>query len=101
MPPRISTGAANPQDASRRLRQNGGRGRCFSAAPKPCRRDSQTVGPISAMPAITPGIMPAANSAGTEAPGTSTEYTMKATEGGIRMSVAAAAPTTLAENAGG
>ena len=26
---------------------------------------------------------------------------MNATEGGIRMSVAAAAPTTLAENAGG
>ncbi len=45
--------------------------------------------------------MPAANSAGTEALGTSTEYTMKAIDGGIRMSVAAAAPTTLAENAAG
>ena len=61
----------------------------------------QTVGTIKAMPAKMPGIMPAANSAGTEAPGTNTEYTMKATEGGIKMSVAAAAPTTLAENAAG
>jgi hypothetical protein len=65
------------------------------------RRAIHTAGIISASPAITPGTMPAANSAGTEAPGTSTEYTMKATEGGIRMSVAAAAPTTLAEYAGG
>ena len=45
--------------------------------------------------------MPAANKAGTDAPGTSTEYTMNAMDGGIRMSVAAAAPTTLAAKAPG
>ncbi len=72
MPPRISTGANSPQAASRRLRQNGGRGSEASAAPIRCLRASQTAGTISAMPASTPGIMPAANSAGTDAPGTST-----------------------------
>jgi hypothetical protein len=73
MPPRISTGAARPHEASRSDFQNGGRGRSRSAAPKPCRRDSQTAGIASARPARMPGIMPAANSAGTEAPGTTTE----------------------------
>ena len=34
---------------------------------------SAWISTISAMPASTPGTMPAANSAGTEAPGTSTE----------------------------
>ncbi|MCY1524954.1 hypothetical protein D9M68_599150 [compost metagenome] len=97
----MSTGAARPQIASRKLFQNGGRGSVDSSAPILCLRASHTAGIISARPAITPGIMPAANSAGTEAPGTSTEYTMNATDGGIRMSVAAAAPTTLAEYAAG
>ena len=73
MPPRISTGAARPQDASRRLFQNGGRGRCASSEPILCLRDSHTAGMISAKPARMPGTMPAANSAGTDAPGTSTE----------------------------
>ncbi|MNK91197.1 hypothetical protein D3C87_1112840 [compost metagenome] len=73
MPPRISTGAARPQEASRRLFQKGGRGRCDSSAPILYLRDSQTAGTIRAKPARMPGIMPAANSAGTEAPGTSTE----------------------------
>jgi hypothetical protein len=45
--------------------------------------------------------MPAANSAGTDAPGTSTLYTTKAMLGGMRMSVAQAAPTTVAENGAG
>ena len=97
----MSTGAAKPHSASRRLFQNGGRGRLDSCAPILCLRAIQTAGTMRARPARMPGTMPAANSAGTEAPGTSTEYTMKATEGGIRMSVAAAAPTTLAENAAG
>ena len=87
--------------ASRRLFQNSGRGSEASSAPILCLRASQTAGIISAKPAITPGIMPAATSAGTDAPGTSTEKTMKAIDGGIKMSVAAAAPTTLAEKAGG
>ncbi|MNV75179.1 hypothetical protein D3C71_1684530 [compost metagenome] len=73
IPPRINTGAARPQAASRRLFQNGGRGRLDSSAPILCLRDIHTAGTISASPASTPGIMPAANSAGTEAPGTSTE----------------------------
>jgi hypothetical protein len=72
MPPRISTGAARPQIDSRSERQNGGRGSSASALPKPCLRDSQIAGTTSAMPARMPGIMPAANSAGTDAPGTST-----------------------------
>ena len=72
MPPRISTGAARPQVASRRLAQKGGRGSwrfgCAHAvlARQPHGRHDQR------QPASTPGIMPAANSAGTEAPGTST-----------------------------
>jgi hypothetical protein len=73
MPPRISTGAARPQEASRRLFQNGGRGMEASSAPILCLRDIHTAGMMSAIPASTPGIMPAANRAGTEAPGTSTE----------------------------
>src|SRR5512134_507073 len=101
MPPRIRNGAASPHSASRRLLQNGGRGSAASAAPKPCLRANQTAGAISAIPHNTPGTMPAANSAGTDAPGTSTEYTMKAIDGGIRMSVAAAAPITVAEYDGG
>jgi len=44
-----------------------------SSAPMPCLRAIHTAGTISATPASTPGTMPAANSAGTEAPGTSTE----------------------------
>src|SRR5689334_2170024 len=97
----MSTGAARPQVASRKLFQNGGRGRLDSRAPILCLRASHTAGTISAMPANMPGTMPAAKSAGTDAPGTSTEYTMNATDGGMRMSVAAAAPTTLAEYASG
>ncbi|MNL38515.1 hypothetical protein D3C87_1607350 [compost metagenome] len=73
MPPRISTGAAKPHEASRRLAQKGGRGRWDSSAPILYLRDSHTAGMISAKPASRPGIMPAANSAGTDAPGTSTE----------------------------
>ena len=73
MPPRISTGAASPQIASRKLRQKGGRGSDASCAPMLCLRASHTAGTMSARPASTPGTMPAANSAGTEAPGTSTE----------------------------
>jgi hypothetical protein len=73
MPPRISTGAARPQEASLRLCQNGGRGSEASSAPILCLRAIHTAGTISATPASTPGTMPAANSAGTEAPGTSTE----------------------------
>jgi len=73
MPPRISTGAIRPQTASRSERQNGGRGRSFSARPKPCLFESQKIGISRAMPASRPGIMPAANSAGTDACGTSTE----------------------------
>jgi hypothetical protein len=72
MPPRISTGAARPHEASRSERQNGGRGRSRSASPRPCRRDSHTAGTISARPASRPGTMPAANIAGTDAPGTIT-----------------------------
>ena len=73
MPPRITTGAARPQAASRRLRQNGGRGRLASSRPILWRRASHTAGMMSASPARMPGNMPAANSAGTDAPGTSTE----------------------------
>ena len=101
MPPKIKTGAAKPQVASTKLFHNSGRGKLASSAPILCLRAIHTVGTIKAKPARMPGIMPAANKAGTEAPGTSTEYTMKATEGGIKMSVAAAAPTTLAENGAG
>ena len=101
IPPRMTTGAIKPQAASRRLRQNGGRGSACSSAPMPWRRASQIAGTISAMPVSTPGIMPAANKAGTDACGTSTEYTMNAIDGGMRMSVAAPAPTILAEYAGG
>src|SRR5690606_167052 len=101
MPPRMSTGAARPQEASRSERQNGGRASAPSFAPKPCRRDSQIAGMISVMPVSRPGMRPAANSAGTEAPGTSTEYTMNAMDGGMRMSMAAAAPMTLAEKGAG
>ena len=72
IPPRISTGAASPHDASPRLDQNGSRGSPVSLLPKPCRRDIQTAGTISASPARIPGIMPAANIAGTDAPGTIT-----------------------------
>src|SRR5690606_40617173 len=81
--------------------QNGGRASAPSFAPKPCRRDSQIAGMISVMPVSRPGMRPAANSAGTEAPGTSTEYTMNAMDGGMRMSIAAAAPMTLAEKGAG
>jgi hypothetical protein len=72
MPPRIKTGAARPQLAAASEAQNGGRGSARSSSPKPWRRDIHTTGAISAMPASTPGTMPAANSAGTEAPGTLT-----------------------------
>jgi hypothetical protein len=44
-----------------------------SSAPILWWRDIHTAGTISARPARMPGIMPAANSAGTEAPGTITE----------------------------
>ena len=73
MPPKMSTGAASPQVASRKLFQKGGRGSVASSAPILCLRASSTAGIISARPASTPGTMPAANSAGTDAPGTSTE----------------------------
>ncbi len=44
-----------------------------SSAPMRWRRASHTAGTTSAIPASTPGTMPAANRAGTGAPGTSTE----------------------------
>src|SRR5690606_19578226 len=72
-----------------------------SFLPKPWRRESHTAGMIRVRPVSRPGITPAAKSAGTEAPGTSTEYTMKASDGGMMMPVAAAAPMTLAENGAG
>ncbi len=61
------------QEASRKLRQNGGRGSVDSRAPILCLRASHTVGTINATPANMPGSMPAAKRAGTEAPGTNTE----------------------------
>ena len=73
MPPRMTNGAASPHDASRRLGQKAGRGIEASFAPILCFLAIHTAGTISATPASTPGIMPAANSAGTEAPGTITE----------------------------
>src|SRR5690554_2355894 len=96
MPPRMMTGAESPQIASYRLRQKGGRGRSRSAAPMLCARASHTAGTMSAMPTRAPGTSPAANSAGTDACGTRTEYTMKAIDGGMRISVAAPAPTMVA-----
>ena len=83
------------------LAQKGGRSWLASPCPKPWRRDNQMVGNIKASPAKMPGTMPAANKAGTEAPGTNTLYTIKAMEGGIKISVAAAAPMTDAEKADG
>src|SRR5690554_4200664 len=82
--------------ASYSLRQRGGRASSRSACPMLCTRASHTAGTSNAMPTNMPGIRPAANRAGTEACGTSTEYTMNAMEGGMRMSVAAPAPTMVA-----
>ncbi len=73
MPPRISTGAIRPQLASFSERQNRGFGSSPSLAPKPCRRASQTAGMINTTAVNRPGTTPAANSAGTDAPGTITE----------------------------
>ena len=56
---------------------------------------------MSIMQANIPGVTPPRNSAGTVAEGTSTLYTMNATDGGIRMSVEPAAAVTAAANGGG
>ncbi len=73
MPPRMTTGASSPQIDSTKLFTSGGRGSAASNCPMPWRRASHTAGTISATPTSRPGTRPAAKSAGTEAPGTSTE----------------------------
>ena len=68
MPPRISTGATRPQIASRRLARTAAAAGRFSARPSRACATASTAGIDQREPASTPGIMPAANSAGTEAP---------------------------------
>ena len=91
------TGASSPQLASLKLCHTD----CSRSAPwvpQPSRIEKYSTGISSDRPARIPGIMPAANKAGTVALGTSTLYTMKAIDGGIRIAVEPAAAIRLAEN---
>ncbi len=94
------TGAAMPQLASFSTTSSFCRS-AGSTLPQPYLRANTMAGTSSDRPASSPGITPAANSAGTDTCGTSTVKTTNAIDGGIRIAVAPAAAMTLAENAGG
>ena len=71
-PPRMSTGAANAQEASLSAGQNAGFGSLLWSTPKPCLKLRKSAGMMSSMQARIPGMTPPTKSAGTVADGTST-----------------------------